>query len=347
MKCPNIHPFGTAPNGEPVYLIQLDRDALSCQIITYGGAIRSLLVPDRNGNPVDVVLGYDMLEEYVHGGAFFGATVGRFANRIAKGTFQLSGERCTLIKNDGNNHLHGGSQGFCDRAWRIVNVKPHSATLALHSPDGEEGYPGNLECTVEFALEPAALVIRYRAKSDRDTICSLTNHSYFNLAGHDSGAIFEQEVQLFASAYTPSNRENIPLGTIAPVEGTPMDLRTPTRIGTNIKTPFRQLCQARGYDHNYVIDGDIGTLRPSAKVRSPETGISMQVETTLPGVQFYTANNLPRGHKGKNGCTYAPYHGFCLETQFFPDSPNQPTFPSPILKVGEVYCHDTVFRFFG
>ena len=346
MKRPNINPFGTAPNGEPVYLVQLNQAAISCQIITYGATIRSLLVPDGDGNLVDVVLGYDTLEEYVHCGGFLGATIGRFANRIAKGTFQLNGKTYTLAKNDGNNHLHGGQQGFCDQLWRIVDAHPNSVTLALLSPDGEEGYPGNLECTVQFKLDQTALFIRYRAKSDRDTICSLTNHSYFNLTGHNSGVVFGQEVQMFASEYTPSDMESIPVGTIEPVEGTPMDIQSPTPIGANINEPFHQLLNARGYDHNYVIDGDIGTLRPAAKARSRETGISLQVETTLPGVHFYTANNLPQGHNGKNGYTYGPYHGFCLETQFFPDAPNQPTFPSPILKAGEEYCHDTVFRFF-
>lgn len=340
-----ITPFGTTPGGEPVFLIKLDNGDVSCEIITYGATIRSLNVPDRNGTPVDVVLGYDTLEEYIAQDGYLGATVGRFANRIAKGTFQLNAKTYTLAKNNGNNHLHGGLQGFSHRVWHIDDADAHSAVLSLFSPDGEEGYPGNLECTVHFELAKSALVIRYRAKSNQDTLCNLTNHSYFNLAGHDSGSALGQQIQIFAQNYTPSNPESIPYGTIEPVDGTPMDLQSPTPIGTHIQELFHQLVNARGYDHNFVINGNIGTLRPAARAYAHETGITMQAETTLPGVHFYTANYLPDGRIGKGGCAYGPRHGFCLETQFFPDSPNQPAFPSVVLKAGEEYSHCTVFRF--
>lgn len=340
-----ITPFGTAPSGEPVFLIKLDNRVLSCEIITFGAAIRSLNVPDRNGTPVDVVLGYDTLEEYIRHDGYLGATVGRFANRIAKGRFQLNGKEYTLATNNGNNHLHGGLQGFSHRVWNIVHSDAHSVTLSLSSPDGEEGYPGNLECSVKFELDGTSLIIRYHATSDKDTLCNLTNHSYFNLAGHSSGSVLEQSIQIFADQYTPSDAESIPFGTIEPVANTPMDLRTPTPIGKHIRNDFHQLINALGYDHNYVIDGQIGTLRPVAQAYAHATGITMEVETTLPGVHFYTANYLPEGRMGKGGCAYSPRHGFCLETQYFPDSPNQPTFPSTALKAGAEYAHCTVFRF--
>ena len=341
----NIKPFGTAPGGEPVFLIELNNGKLSCEIITFGATIRSLIVPDRNGDPVDVVLGYDTLEEYVSHDGYLGATVGRFANRIARGRFQLNGQTYTLATNNGNNHLHGGMQGFSHRVWSIDHSDERSVTLSLTSPDGEEGYPGNLKCAVRFALDNNALAIHHHAISDKDTLCNLTNHSYFNLAGHDSGTVLDQDIQIFAQHYTPSNDESIPFGTIEPVPGTPMDLQTPTPIGNHINESFHQLLYARGYDHNYVLDGEAGKLHSVAQAYAPATGITMQAETTLPGVHFYTANYLPHGRTGKGGCAYAPRHGFCLETQFFPDAPNQPTFPSAALKEGEEYSHYTVFRF--
>ena len=341
----NVKPFGIAPSGEPVSLIQLCHGSLSCELITFGATIRSLTVPDRDGNGVDVVLGYDTLEEYIRQSGFFGATVGRFANRIAKGHFRLNGKDYTLAINNGENHLHGGVQNFARRVWHIDRVDAHSATLSLFSPDGEEGYPGNLNCSVTFALQENALVIHYLATTDRDTPCSLTNHSYFNLSGHASGDVLKQTLQLFASHYTPVNDKGIPLGSMDPVAGTPMDLRIPTPIGANVHAPFAQLQRSRGYDHNFVVDGEPGTLRPAAIAHSPATGITMQTETTMPGVQLYTANSMPAGRTGKGGCVYGAYCGFCLETQFFPDSPNQPAFPSATLKAGEGYQHCTVFRF--
>ena len=341
----NIRPFGTAPSGEPVFLIELNNGQLSCEIITFGATIRSLMVPDRNGDPVDVVLGYDTLKEYVRNGGYLGATVGRFANRIAEGSFQLNGHTYCLATNNGRNHLHGGRKGFSHRVWQITRAEEASVTLSLFSPDGEEGYPGNLTCSVLFALEDNRLVIRYHAKSDQDTLCNLTNHSYFNLAGHGSGSALDQSIQIFARNYTPSNPESIPYGTIEPVAGTPMDFRSPTPIGAHIQEDFDQLHNARGYDHNYVIDGIMGTLRTVAKAHSPATGITMEAETTLPGVHFYTANFIPKRCHGKGDSVYGPHHAFCLETQFFPDSPNQLCFPSAVLKVGEEYDHTTVFSF--
>lgn len=342
---PSIAPFGTAPSGEPVSLITLGNGVISCQIITYGATLRSLLVPNRNGALVDVVLGYDSLQEYVDHDTYFGATIGRFANRIAKGRFSLNGREYTLAVNNGENHLHGGQIGFSDRVWRLEHIRPSAAVLSLVSADGEEGYPGNLTVRVTYALEESTLSIRYQAVSDADTLCSLTNHSYFNLAGHSSGPVLNQEIALFAECYTPSNAASIPLGSIEPVAGTPMDFRTPTRIGAHINDPFLQLEQARGYDHNFVVDGLRGSLRAAAQAASSETGISMRVSTTLPGIHFYTANFIADRCPGKGGCFYGPRHAFCLETQHFPDSPNQPQFPSAVLKAGQEYDQITQFSF--
>lgn len=345
IRNPSVVPFGTSPEGKPVSLITLSNGILSCQVITYGAAIRSLFVPDRNGAPVDVVLGYDTLEEYTRRDGYLGATIGRFANRIAKGRFSLNGQEYALACNDGNNHLHGGKIGFSHRVWTIAQLQADSVVLSLTSADGEEGYPGNLSARVTYALLGSALFLRYQAVSDADTPCSFTNHSYFNLAGHDSGSILNQEIAVFADCYTPSNAESIPLGTVEPVEGTPMDLRTPVRIGAHINEAFAQLEQARGYDHNYAVNGVPGTLRSAAQASCAETGISMKVSTTLPGLQFYTANFIEEGRTGKGGCSYGPRHAFCLETQHFPDAPNQPAFPSAILKKGAEFDHVTAFSF--
>ena len=345
MNTSNILPFGKTPKGEPIYRICLKNDQLSCEVITYGAALRVLKVPDRNGKPVDIVLGYDTPEQYLSEEGYLGATVGRFANRIAKGSFTLNGQRYSLPINNGNNHLHGGTEGFSHRVWEIQCVTEDTVTLCLTSPDGDQGYPGTLKATAEYILRDNALIIRHTAVSDKDTICSLTNHSYFNLSGHNSGSAMDQKIKLLANEFTPSDAESIPLGTILPVEGTPMDLRELRPIHTHINDSYTQLKQAKGYDHNYIVDGACGVLRPAAIATSDLTGITMQVDTTLPGIQLYTANFVNEGRIGKGNCTYGPRHAFCLETQYYPDAINQPSFPSPILKAGDLYAHKTVFRF--
>ena len=341
----SIHPFGTTPEGQTVSAITLKSGSLSCRILTYGATLQSLCVPDRSGRSVDVVLGYDTLEAYMEQDGYLGATVGRYANRIAGGRFSLNGKDYILAQNNGNNHLHGGNRGFSHRNWSIDCCTADSVTLSLESKDGEEGYPGTLLVKVTYTLRDHALSIRYYAVSDADTPCNLTNHSYFNLSGHDGGPVLDQKIQLFAQYYTPSNGESIPLGTIAPVALTPMDLCAPTSIGAHIDDAFSQLVQARGYDLNYVVDGCAGTLRPAARACCEKSGIAMEVRTTQPGVQFYTANFLEEGRRGKGGCTYGPRHAFCLETQHFPDSPNQPAFPRAVLKRNEAYQHLTEFAF--
>ena len=336
--------FGRTPEGRAVELLTLNSGSASCGIITFGAALRSLTVPDRTGSPVDVVLGYDTLEEYRTNDAYLGAVVGRFANRIAGGRFTLNGTDYTLAVNNGPNHLHGGVVGWSYRVWEVAELTDTRAVLTLHSQDMEEGYPGNVDVTVTYRLEGSALTLTYEAVSDRDTPINLTNHSYFNLAGHSSGFAMDQVVSLAASRYTPADETSIPFGRLDSVEGTPMDLRTPRPFAAQIDDGFQQLVWGRGYDHNYVLDGAPGQLHPAARVSCPSTGITLTAETTLPGMQLYTANWLT-DRKGKNGARYAPRHAFCLETQFFPDSPNKPGFPSCILKAGETYCHKTRFTF--
>lgn len=338
-------PFGTTPDGKSVSVISLDNGVISCKILTYGATLQSLYVPDRNGELVDVVLGYDTLQEYMNNDGYLGAVVGRYANRIGGARFVLNGKKYSLAANDGLNHLHGGRIGFSHRVWELVCCAADSVTLALNSPNGEEGYPGNLHITVTYTIQDSTLSIHYHAETDAETPCNLTNHSYFNLSGHNSGPILDHTIQLFAEYYTPNDPESIPIGIVESVEGTPMDLRKPVRISDRIDDVFPQLLLGHGYDHNYVIDGAADTSRCAAIAASPKTGITMQVHTTQPGVQLYTANFLSEGRQGKYKCAYGPRHAFCLETQHFPDSPNQPDFPSATISPSHPYDHTVSFSF--
>ena len=342
---PSQQAFGITRSGEPVEQLTLDNGRLSCQILTFGATLRALSVPDRDGVRQDVVLGYDTLEEYESQDGYLGAVVGRYANRIAGGRFSLNGTVYTLACNNGPNHLHGGVVGFSYRVWTVEELTSDRAVLSLVSPDGEEGYPGRLQVQVTYQLEGDSLTLRYRSLCDRDTVCNLTNHAYFNLAGQGSGPVLDQEIQLFAQSYTPADATSIPTGSIDPVAGTPMDFRTLTPLGAHIQEPFQQLEFGRGYDHNFVVDGPVGTLRPAARAYAPQTGIAMEADTTLPGVQLYTANFIDEGRPGKNGASYGPRHAFCLETQFFPDSPNHPKFPSCLLRAGTPREDVTRFTF--
>ena len=338
-------PFGVMPDGTPVDLITLMQGNLSCELITYGGAVRSLIVPDCDGHPTDVVLGLDTLEDYRSQDKYLGAIVGRYANRIADASFCLNGKEYPLAANNGPNHLHGGLEGFNSQVWTVESKEANRVVLSRISPDGEEGYPGTLSVQVTYTLTDDSLEIDYQARCDQDTICNLTNHSYFNLAGHNSGLINEQYVQINAASYTPTFPGSIPTGQIMPVDGTPMDLRQACRIGDHVDDDFPQLIMAGGYDHNWVIDGPFGTLRPAAAAWCEETGITMEVLTTMPGVQFYTANFLEGCPDGKDGALYGNRSAFCLETQYYPDSPHHENFPSPILRAGEIYRHKTIYRF--
>ena len=261
-----IRSFGTLPSGEDVREITLKNGEISCQILTFGATLRALSVPNCSGEMTDVVLGYDTLEEYMAGDGYLGATVGRCANRIAKGRFSLNGKDYRLFCNDGNNHLHGGKVGFSHRVWDIGAVTDTAATLTLRSEDGEEGYGGNMTVSVTYELKETGLYLHYESQSDQDTLCSLTNHSYFNLGGHDSGDVLRQKIVIYAENYTPSDAESIPTGVIDPVAGTPMDLREPTPIGAHIEEDFWQLRQAKGYDHNFAVNDTVGTMKKVAEM---------------------------------------------------------------------------------
>ncbi len=341
----NCQVFGILPNGTEIETVSLKKGALSCRILTYGGALQSLTVPDRQGNPVDVVLGLDTLEAYCEHDKFLGALVGRYANRIANGKFVLGGKEYSLFTNDGPNHLHGGAVGYNQKVWKIEDLQADQVVLSLLSPDGEEGYPGNLPITMTYRLTEQGLELSYEAESDADTVCNLTNHSYFNLAGHGSGVVDSQTMQLFADRYTHVREGAIPTGELPPVDGTPMDLRQPTPIGVGAESDFEQLVLTQGFDHNWVINDWDGTMRPAACAYAKETGIRMQVLTTLPGIQFYAGNYLDGCPAGKGGAKYYKHCGFCMETQFFPDTPNQPSFPSALLRKGEKYLHKTAYLF--
>ncbi len=337
--------FGTLPGGQPVHQIALRSGRLECEILTYGGAIRTLRCPDKNGDMTDVLLGFDTLEDYVAHDAHMGALIGRFANRIGSACFELEGTVYSLAANDGQNHLHGGTDGFDRKVWTVQSVTQNTLVLSYVSPDGEEGYPGTLSVQVTYTLEQDALYIDYRAQSDKTTLCNLTNHVYFNLSGHGSGPVLDQKIKLFARHYTPCGPGSIPTGEIVPVEGTPMDLRTWVTIGEHIDDEFTQLTDAGGYDHNWCLDGESGVLRPAAAAYSAETGIRMEVETTLPGIQFYSGNYLDGSPAGKGNAPYAKHWGFCLETQLFPDAPHHENFRSAALYPGQEFRAATVYRF--
>jgi aldose 1-epimerase len=345
--------FG-AVRGEPVTLYTLrNAHGLEVDAITYGGIIVSLRTPDRNGRLDDIVLGLDTVDDYMERSPHFGAIIGRVANRIGGARFELDGTTYTLARNKGANHLHGGVRGFDKYIWDATPFAEDAAVGVVFtrtSPDGEEGYPGTLDVRVSYTLtDEDALVVDYRATTDRATPVNLTQHSYFNLRGAGDGDVLGHELMLAASAFTPTDEGQIPTGEIRPVAGTPFDFRKPTPIGARIDADDVQLRYAGGYDHNYVLndrDQEFHTMVPTlaAWVVEREKGRTLEVRTTEPGVQLYTGNGLD-GVVGKKGHVYGPRSAFCLETQHFPDSPNQPTFPSIILRPGQVYRSRTVFAF--
>lgn len=340
----NIRPFGSLPDGGQVLCAALRGGGLECEVLSYGGALRSLVVPSRRG-PLDVALGFDSVEDYRAQTGFCGALVGRCANRIGGACFSLNGREYRLPKNDGENHLHGGPAAFDKRLWTIEQAAQDRLTLSLVSEDGDMGYPGRLDVRVSYTLADGALEIDYRAVSDADTVCNLTNHAYFNLSGHASGPVSAQRVYIFADGYTPTDAALIPTGEIAPVEGTPMDLRRGVVISEGADEPFEALRLAGGYDHNWAVNGRPGVLRPAAAAESDETGVRLEVLTTQPGIQLYTGNGMDGFPRGKNAAPYARRCAFCLETQSFPNAINQPNFPSTVLEKGKEYREKTVFKF--
>jgi aldose 1-epimerase len=337
-------PFGTMPDGTPVEIYTLSDQNIQARIMTYGGIVVSLRTPDRSGKMDDIVLGFDSLDSYVAKSTFFGALVGRYANRIAKGRFTLEGTIYSLPINNGQNTLHGG-KGFDKVVWQAKPTE-NGVELTHLSVDGDQGFPGNLAATVRYTLVGSALRIEYAATTDKPTVVNLTNHSYFNLAGQGNGDILKQVMQINASHYTPADSMLIPTGEIAPVEDTPFDFRTPHLIGERIDNgDNEQLRLAKGYDHNWVLDNKSGKIGVAAVAYDPTSGRTLEVSTTEPGVQFYTANNMEGSILGKQGKNYGFRTAFCLETQHFPDSPNHPNFPSTELKPGQRYDTVTVFKF--
>jgi len=349
-------PFGTTAGGQPVSLWTLSNArGVKVSFMSYGGIITRIITPDRHGQPGDIVLGFPTLHDYetksAQGGLYFGALVGRYANRIARGHFTLDGKQYTLAINNPPNALHGGLQGFDKRVWTVAPLASSgpvaSAALSLTSPDGDQGYPGEMKVSVTYSLdEQSNLTIHYQATTNKDTVINLTNHSYFNLAGAGSrDGVFNQVLIINADRYTPTDSTAIPFGNLAPVAGTPFDFRHPTPIGARIRDDDQQLLWAHGYDHNWVINGPSGGKpRLAAAAWDPASGRTLQCLTNEPGVQVYTSNFLVGAYAG-NGGIYRQTDAFTLETQHFPDSPNHPDFPTTELRPGQTFDSTTIFHF--
>ena len=347
--------FGKLPDGTPIEKFVLTNShGMQATIITYGGVLQALKVPDRKGHSEDVVLGFDDVQGYLDNPTvFFGATIGRFGNRIADGRFSLDGKSYQIPQNDMTNALHGGPQGFNTKVWKAEPVKGDGwvgVTLSYVSPDGEMGFPGTLTTHVTYELdEHNQLTLKYRATTDKPTVLNLTNHSYFNLAGAGNGNVLKQVAMLNADKYTPVTAKLIPTGELPPVASTPLDFRKPTTIGKHIHDDNQQLKYAEpkqgGYDFNWVLNTNGDLEKPAAVVTDPGSGRTLTLYTTEPGVQFYTGNFLEGNIKGKAGKTYDHWGAFTLETQHYPDAPNQPNFPTTRLDPGQTYTQTTIFKF--
>ena len=335
-------PWGIAPDGSAAQSFTISNGTLQLEVLSFGARVTSLLAPDRDGNQGDIVLGYSALEPYVEDTAFLGCTVGRYANRIGRGRFTREGRTYQIDTNDGANTLHGGSDGLWHRNWNAT-VLADGVEFSLQSPDGDQGFPGALSVVARYRLEGSQIRMEYEATTDQTTVLNLTNHAYFNLAGEGSATVLDHELQIEADAFTGIDAEALPLGTNDPVAGTPFDFTAPHCIGDRIHEPHPQLVNGRGYDHNFVLRGDAGTLRTAATAIHPGTGRKLEVSTTEPGVQFYSGNYLDGSTVGKAGLPYHWRSAFCLETQHFPDSPNQPQFPSTVLHPGESFRSTTVW----
>jgi|GEM_PF-1617 len=342
--------FGKMPDGTEVYKYTLtNKNGVSASFITLGGVWVSMVVPDKDGSMADVVLGYDDLDSYRRNPAHFGAPIGRNANRIGGAVITIDGKDYKLEANNGPNNLHSGPDLYHDRVWDCAASETEAGSrldFYLESPDGDQGYPGNARITVSYTLtDEDSLVLDYHMVCDKDTVANFTNHSYFNLAGHDSGDVMKQEVWLNASRYTPADEVSIPTGEIAPVAGTPMDFTEMKAIGRDIGADFEALVFGKGYDHNWVLDKEEGELALAAKAMDPASGRVLECYTDLPGIQFYTANFLQDEMPGKGNARYDYRHAFCFETQYFPDAVHKPQFPSPLLKAGDEYRTRTVYQF--
>jgi len=345
-------PYGVV-DGKNVRLYTLtNANDLVMKVTNYGGIVTELWVPDRNGKLGDINLGYDTVDSYVAATPYFGALIGRYGNRIGAGTFTLNGVDYQLAKNDNAiNHLHGGDKGYDKVVWAASPIKTKEGVgleLKYKSVDGEEGYPGTLDMTVIYMLtNDNEFSVEYHATTDKATVCNLTQHNYYNLGGHTSGSILDHEMMINSDLFTPTDEGLIPTGEIVTVGGTPMDFRTPTAIGARVNTDYEPLNFGGGYDHNWILNkGDMqGKMTLAAKVYDPKSGRVMEVSTTEPAIQFYCGNFLDGKNIGKGDHAYEHRTGFCLETQHYPDSPNQSHFPSTVLEPGEKYYHKTVYKF--
>jgi aldose 1-epimerase len=342
--------FGKTADGAAVELYTLTNGkGAEARIMTYGGIVVSLKMPDRDGKMEDVVLGYDNLQSYLDTNNYFGALIGRYGNRIARGRFTLNGVEYKLAQNNGENHLHGGIKGFDKVVWKAREVRAKDGPaleLRYLSKDGEEGYPGNLSVQVTYTLtNDNELRVDYSATTDKDTVINLTQHSYFNLAAGRAPDILGHEMLINADRFTPVDKGLIPTGELRPVKGTPLDFTRPHAIGERINQDYEQLAFGLGYDHNWVLNKGGKSLTLAASVRDPVSGRVMEVYTTEPGIQFYSGNFLDGSTTGKGGKVYVKRYGFCLEAQHYPDSPNKPAFPTTILKPGQRYTQTTVYKF--
>jgi len=341
--------FGSTAEGEAVETFTLrNANGIEMRVISLGGIVTHLMTPDRNGTMSDIVLGFDSIDGYLKSPPYFGAIIGRYGNRIGRARFALDGKEFRLAANNGPNHLHGGLKGFDKVVWKVEpapSAEGQRLVLTRTSPDGEEGYPGNLTVKVTYTLtDQNDLAIDYEATTDKPTHVNLTHHGYFNLAGHNAGDILGHELQIEADRYTPVDETLIPTGEVAPVAGTPFDFRQSTPIGARInQAGDQQLVFGKGYDHNWVTSGS--GFRRVARAYDPESGRTLEVATTEPGLQFYSGNFLDGSITGKAGAVYGHRTGFCLETQHFPDTPNKPSFPATLLKPGETYRTRTVYTF--
>lgn len=333
-------------HGKPVHTITLKSSALELSFIEFGGRVTTLKTSDRNGKQADITLGYDTLDDYLKESAFFGALIGRYGNRIANGRFSINGHVYQLPQNNNGNCLHGG-YGYHNCLWQVdeQSLTDTSATLHYRSHDGEDGFPGNLDIKVTYSVTDTDWRIDYHATTDAETVVNLTQHAYFNLAGAGHPSILDHELTLYADKFTPVNASLIPTGELRPVAATPFDFRQPHRVGARIDQDDEQLKFGRGYDHNWVLNNQGGALTLAGAISEHSTGRVMQILTTEPGMQFYAGNFMDGAMMGKDGKRYPWRSGFCLETQHYPDSPNQPGFPSTILKPGDVYQSTTIYRF--